>query len=49
MDATERCDFCGDRGDDDDPVVEYSVGEPGGTGGNPRVHISCATEQGWED
>jgi hypothetical protein len=40
MDTGGRCDLCGDRDSDGDPVVDYTDGQ---------AHIECAQEEGWED
>lgn len=40
----QRCDLCGDRGADGDPVMEYDRGN-----GSEYAHLECADNEGWED
>lgn len=49
----ERCDVCGDRGSDGDPVVEFilegatATPDPAKTRGH--AHIECAQSEGWDE
>ncbi len=46
METGNRCDVCGDRGSDGDPVVEYTgLVEPGKS---LYGHVECAMSEGWE-